>query len=131
MSGSGAPTEKRRRNACPHCGGAIDVGFTDLLPTKGRSGPVRFTCRACGGTSRLASSVQIMSVVGLVVGLLGGAIAGARVGGDEQSTVIVLALAAAGAFLLAFALGYAVLRLEPEGARPSRVARERAKRRRG
>ena len=72
-----------------------------------------------------------MAVVGLIVGLLGGAIAGARVGATEsqQATLLVLALAGAGAFLLSFVSGYAFLRLDADGEPPSVVAkRERAKR---
>ena len=128
-AGSG---EKRPRNGCPYCGEPLKVGFGDFLPTKGRSGPVRLTCPACRGTARLASSSQIAAVVGLIVGLLAGAIAGARVGAtteSEQSTLLVLALAGASAFLLSFVSGYAFLRLDPEGEPPSAVARrERAKR---
>jgi hypothetical protein len=126
------PAAKRSRNACPYCGEPLKVGFGDFLPTKGRSGPVRLTCSACRGTARLATSAQIMAVVGFVVGLLGGAIAGARVGAttaSDQSTLIVLALAAACAFLLSFVMGWAFLRLDPDGDPPSVVAkRERAKR---
>jgi hypothetical protein len=118
-------SERRPKNACPHCGAPLDVGFADFLPTKGRSGPVRLTCGACRGTARLATSSQLMAVVGLVVGLLGGAVAGARFGDSDQSTVIVLLLAAAGAFLLSFASGYAFLRLEPEGGPPPRSVRDR------
>jgi hypothetical protein len=127
-----APAEKRPRNGCPYCGEPLKIGFGDFLPTKGRSGPVRLRCSECRGTSRLATSSQIAAVVGLIVGLLAGAIAGARVGAiaeSEQSTLIVLALAGACAFLLSFVSGYAFLRLEPEGEPPSRAAkRERAKR---
>jgi hypothetical protein len=119
-----------KRGACPYCGERVSIGFGDFLPTKRRNGPVRIQCAACHGWGRLASSSQIIAVVGFVLGLAGGAIAAARVAGDsEQSMIIVLALSVSGAFLLSFVAGYAFLRLEPDGEPPSRAAqRERAKR---
>jgi hypothetical protein len=123
---------KRARGGCPHCGAKLEVGFTDFLPRKSRGGPVRYQCEACGGGARLASTPQIMAVLGFVLGLAGGAIAAATLATDsQQSTVIVLALAVAGALLLAFAAGHAFLRFEPDGDPPKPAAwkRERRKRR--
>jgi hypothetical protein len=122
--------ENRPRNGCPWCGAALKVGFGDFLPTKGRGGPVRYTCAKCRGTARLASSSQVLAVLGFVVGLAGGAIAAARFAADsEQSMVIVLVLAVAGALLLSFIAGYTFLRFDPEAEPPGVVARrERDKR---
>jgi hypothetical protein len=122
---------KRPRGGCPHCGAKLPVGFTDLLPRKGRGGTVRYQCEACGGWARLGSTPQIMAVLGFVLGLAGGAVAAATVASDsQQSTVIVLALAVAGALLLSFVAGHAFLRFDPDGDPPSRFAWKRDKRRR-
>jgi hypothetical protein len=128
MSDEGAD-EKRARSACPFCGAHIKVGFGDFLPTKGRGGPVRMTCPGCRGQVRLASSTQVAGVLGMVTGLLAGAVIGARLAAEsEQSTLLVLAGAIGGGFFLSFIMGYAFLRLDPEGAPPTRERRKRSKR---
>jgi hypothetical protein len=122
--------EKRPRNACPYCGEPLSVGFGDFLPTK-RSGPAIVKCAACKGTARVATSAQLAGVAGLILGLLGGAIASARLITEQsqQSTLLALGAAVAGAFLLSYTLGYTFLRFEPYGEPPSRAAvRDRAKR---
>jgi hypothetical protein len=121
--------EKPARRACPFCGERLTVGFGDFLPTRGRRGPVLVTCTSCRGQARLASSAQIMGVVGFVLGLLGGAVVGARLaaGQSEQMTLIVLGLAIAGGFFLSFTLGYAFLRFDPETEPPAKVRDPRAK----
>jgi hypothetical protein len=114
------PEAKRSRNACPFCGAHLKVGFGDFLPTKGRAGPVRMTCRGCRGQVRLASSTQVAGVLGMIAGLLAGAIVGARLAAaSEQSTLVVLAGAIGGGFFLSFVTGYAFLRLDPDGAPPA------------
>jgi hypothetical protein len=127
---SDGPQEKRARNACPYCGEPLGVGFGDFLPTK-RSGPAIVKCLACKGTARVATSAQIAGVAGLILGLLGGAIASARLITEhsQQSTLLALGGAMAGAFLLSYTLGYTFLRFEPFGEPPSRAAvRDRTKR---
>jgi hypothetical protein len=127
---SDGPQEKRARNACPYCGEALSVGFGDFLPTK-RSGPAIVKCSACKGSARVATSAQIAGVAGLILGLLAGAIAGARLITEQsqQSTLLALGGAVAGAFLLSYTLGYTFLRFEPHGEPPSRaVVRDRTKR---
>lgn len=121
---------KRARNACPFCGAHLKVGFGDFLPTKGRGGPVRMTCHECRGQVRLSSSTQVAGVLGMVAGLLAGAVIGARLAAaSEQSTLLVLAGAIGGGFFLSFVMGYAFLRLDPDGAPPPRERqRDRGKR---
>jgi hypothetical protein len=132
MSTDGSDT-KHARNGCPYCGAALDVGFGDFLPTKGRGGPVRKTCASCRGQVRLATSSQIAGVAGLMLGLLGGAAVGAHFAASlsDQMTLIVLGGAAAGGFLLSFVMGYTFLRFDPDVAPPPRQVRERGKRKRG
>ncbi|HEX4403381.1 MAG TPA: hypothetical protein VH560_01040 [Polyangia bacterium] len=97
----------------------MSVGFGDLLPTRGRGGPSRVKCAGCGGSARVASSSQVVGVLGFVVGLLVGAALGAHFGSQsEQSTFYVLGAALAGGFFLSFISGYAFLTLEPDTAPP-------------
>ena len=127
---SDGPQEKRPRNACPYCGEPLKVGFGAFLPTK-RSGPTRVTCFACLGTARVGTSAQLAGVAGLVLGLLVGAIASARLITEpsQQATLLSLGGTVVVALLLAYALGYAFLRFEPDAAPPARAAaRERTKR---
>ena len=123
--------EKRSRRTCPYCGEPISVGFGDLLPTRGRGGPTRVKCASCRGSARVASSSQVMGVLGFVVGLLAGASVGAHFSAQsEQSTLYVLGAALAGGFFLSLISGYAFLRLEPDTAPPEPdKPRDRGKRR--
>jgi hypothetical protein len=117
-----ASADQSARRGCPYCGERMSVGFGDLLPTKRREGPARVQCSSCRGWARVASSSQVVAVIGLVLGLAGGAILGARASIDsDQSTIIVLALSVAGGFLFSYVAGYALLRLTPDGEPPSRV----------
>jgi hypothetical protein len=124
--------EKRSRRACPYCGEPLSVGFGDLLPTRGRGGPSRVKCASCGGKARVASSSQVIGVLGFVVGLLVGAALGAHFASaqSEQTTLYVLGAALAGGFFLSFISGYAFLRFEPDTAPPEpEKKRDRGKRR--
>jgi len=127
-----ASADPRPRRGCPYCGERMSVGFGDLLPTKRRVGPVRLQCSSCRGWARVASSSQVVAVIGFVLGLAAGAIVGARASIDsEQQTIIVLALSVAGAFLFSYVAGYGFLRLTPDGEPPTRVTqrdRQRGKR---
>jgi hypothetical protein len=124
-------SEKRSRRACPYCGEPLSVGFGDLLPTRGRSGPSRVKCASCRGSARVASSSQVIGVLGFVVGLLVGAALGAHLSAQsEQSTLYVLGAALAGGFFLSFISGYAFLRFDPDTAPPEpEKPRDRGKRR--
>jgi hypothetical protein len=124
--------EKRPRRTCPHCGARLLAGFGDLLPTRGRAGPARVTCSACRGKARVASSTQVLGVLGFVVGLLAGAALGAHFAAAqaEQSTLYVLGGAIAGGFLLSFVAGYAFLTFEPDGEPPAAPTREGPQRKR-
>jgi hypothetical protein len=124
--------EKSSRRACPYCSAPLSAGFGDLLPTRGRRGPSRVKCSGCGGFARVASSAQIVGVLGFVVGLLVGAALGAHFASaqSEQTTLYVLGAALAGGFFLAFVSGYAFLRFEPDTAPPEpEKKRDRGKRR--
>ena len=127
MSDAATATPAR---GCPHCGAPLSVGFIDFLPSRWRKGPVRFQCDECLGWSRLAPAAQIAAVVALIVALAGGAIVTARAADSDQAVVIVLALSLAGALLLSYVAGYAFLRFQPDGERPSATARRLEKRRR-
>jgi len=122
---------KRSRRACPYCGEPLSVGFGDLLPTRGRGGPTRVKCASCRGSARVASSSQVMGVLGFVLGLLAGAALGAHLSAQsEQSTLYVLGAAIAGGFFLSFVSGYAFLRFEPDTPPPEpEKKRDRGKRR--
>ena len=119
-------SEKRPRRTCPLGGPRLLAGFGDLLPTRGRGGPARVTCSACRGKARVASSTQVMGVLGFVVGLLVGAAIAAHLAAAqvEQSTLYVLGGAIAGGFLLSFVAGYAFLTFEPDGDPPAAQPRE-------
>jgi hypothetical protein len=56
------------KDACPHCGKRVGLGWWDLLPS--RDNKKFFVCKSCGGHYVFANSCKMASVAGGMVGMM-------------------------------------------------------------